>query len=363
MKKMFFLMLTLMVLGVASMNAQVTIGSEGEPHDFSVLELISVGGKGLRMPQLTTIEQTALTNELLALPDEDAKAAAKGLTVYNTNKEELQIWTGSSWVSSANQKPTAPTSITISGGTYVEVGKTLQLTIQTNPENAILNRVVWSQTGTNGAGTISQSGIFTATAPGNVEVSVVAIGTQAKDTHNITIVAAPDSWTCGSSNFIDLEGHSYPTRVVNGRCWMDANLITTVTRDGYPIEDIDDGSVLPGKHGFKYPGLDPSNGTSMGLLYDTNTVNNVCPDGWETPWLYFLESYGHYLADNHIDVPLTGYVVGSYVGQYLQFAFMASQSVNAQGYYSGQRTDNSGNSYNVIGYSSDVHMAVRCMKS
>ncbi|GHT41281.1 hypothetical protein FACS189437_07970 [Bacteroidia bacterium] len=41
MKKMMFLMLTLFFLGLASMNAQVTIGGDGEPHDFSVLELIA----------------------------------------------------------------------------------------------------------------------------------------------------------------------------------------------------------------------------------------------------------------------------------------------------------------------------------
>jgi hypothetical protein len=74
MKKMMFLMLTLMVLSAASMNAQVTIGSDQEPDESAVLDLQSTD-KGLLIPRV------ALTAVNSATP---LTSKVAGMVVYNT---------------------------------------------------------------------------------------------------------------------------------------------------------------------------------------------------------------------------------------------------------------------------------------
>jgi hypothetical protein len=57
MKKMMFLMLTLLIGSAASMNAQVTIGSDENPHSGAILDLQSAN-LGLKLPNV------ALDNDL-----------------------------------------------------------------------------------------------------------------------------------------------------------------------------------------------------------------------------------------------------------------------------------------------------------
>jgi uncharacterized protein (TIGR02145 family) len=99
MKKVFYLALTLIVLGAASMNAQVTIGSLDDPNDFSVLELISSNGtSGLRLPQLTNGQKATLTTQLQGLSGA-TKEQSKGLTIFNTDSNCTDVWNGTAWIS------------------------------------------------------------------------------------------------------------------------------------------------------------------------------------------------------------------------------------------------------------------------
>jgi len=77
-------------------KAQVTIGAQSAPHNFSVLELIS-NEKGLRLPQLTTEQRDSL--KLNELTDPDIIKAAKGLVIYNTDNDCTEFWNGSDWMS------------------------------------------------------------------------------------------------------------------------------------------------------------------------------------------------------------------------------------------------------------------------
>ncbi|GHT04243.1 hypothetical protein FACS189423_06630 [Bacteroidia bacterium] len=91
MKKMIFLMLTLFFLGAASMNAQLTIGSTGEPHPAAVLDLKSTT-QGMILPNVT------LSNNVTDFNLSGDKATAKGLVVYNTGDTPgIYIWDGASW--------------------------------------------------------------------------------------------------------------------------------------------------------------------------------------------------------------------------------------------------------------------------
>ncbi|GHT01732.1 hypothetical protein FACS189421_14400 [Bacteroidia bacterium] len=98
MKKMMFLMLTLLIWGAASMNAQVAIGGDKDPESFAVLELINGGTQGLRLPQLTAAQRTTLTAQLTGL-SEDKKDLAKGLIIFNTTENCTETWNGTMWIS------------------------------------------------------------------------------------------------------------------------------------------------------------------------------------------------------------------------------------------------------------------------
>jgi hypothetical protein len=114
MKKMIFLMLTLFVLSVASMNAQVTIGTTEDPHPSALLDLQS-NTLGLKLPTVV------LTNRTTFLAGGGDKMAAKGMLVYNTGTSfegpGLYVWSGTSWmaVSTINcATPAVPEAITFS---------------------------------------------------------------------------------------------------------------------------------------------------------------------------------------------------------------------------------------------------------
>jgi hypothetical protein len=97
-KKMFCLMLLLMVLGVASMNAQVLIGSENEPTPGAVLDLNNASPGyigGLLLPRVELTDLDDITTDISAAAGHVADL--KGLIVYNTSTstEGIYVWNGS----------------------------------------------------------------------------------------------------------------------------------------------------------------------------------------------------------------------------------------------------------------------------
>jgi uncharacterized protein (TIGR02145 family) len=82
MKRMIFLMLTLLIWGTASMNAQVRIGGTTDPHGSAVLDLNSTDSNnantlGLALPRVAL----TATN---TIPTGMSTPVATGLMVYNT---------------------------------------------------------------------------------------------------------------------------------------------------------------------------------------------------------------------------------------------------------------------------------------
>ncbi|MDR3327577.1 MAG: fibrobacter succinogenes major paralogous domain-containing protein [Prevotellaceae bacterium] len=98
MKKTKVFFLTLLFAAMATMPksamSQVTIGADSVPQDFSILELISNGQRGLRLPQLSTDEVRDLTHS----PGFTTNTLANGLTVYNKTLNCVQYWNGTQWV-------------------------------------------------------------------------------------------------------------------------------------------------------------------------------------------------------------------------------------------------------------------------
>ena len=80
-KKFLFKMaaVTAMLCNSAFINAQVTIGVDKVPENFSVLELASNQRNGLRLPQMTTKQRDAMTTA-----DFKASTESWGLEIFNT---------------------------------------------------------------------------------------------------------------------------------------------------------------------------------------------------------------------------------------------------------------------------------------
>jgi uncharacterized protein (TIGR02145 family) len=108
MKKVFFLMLVF-VLGIAaSVNAQVTIGANADPHSGAVLDLQSTT-QGLKLP---TVSLSSLTTFGLPVTAPSTEANAKGMFVYNTNGalgQGIYYWTGTQWTFISGPAPVIKT--------------------------------------------------------------------------------------------------------------------------------------------------------------------------------------------------------------------------------------------------------------
>jgi uncharacterized protein (TIGR02145 family) len=109
-QKLFFLVLALFVLSVTSMNAQVRIGADIDPHPSSILDLSDVNGKrlGLLYPNVSLLTLSQFGLDGIPVDDEDtpedeasaAVAAATGMMVFNTNEETgrgIYLWNGLEW--------------------------------------------------------------------------------------------------------------------------------------------------------------------------------------------------------------------------------------------------------------------------
>ncbi|MDR1962572.1 MAG: hypothetical protein LBQ50_02200 [Planctomycetaceae bacterium] len=99
MKKMIFLMLTLLILSAASMNAQVNIGSVNDPHKGAILDLSqSELNLGLLFPKVYLFSTRDFT-----LPVDEG-VDATGMVIYNNNAGlsggvGLYFWNGTEWKS------------------------------------------------------------------------------------------------------------------------------------------------------------------------------------------------------------------------------------------------------------------------
>jgi hypothetical protein len=107
---MKYFVLSLIVLGAASMNGQVRIGGDANPHSSAILDLNAADNadnavKGLALPR---VNGTA-----------SVTSPVKGLFVYNTVDNMIYYYSGSAWVKIENTTYTADGStLSLSGTTF-----------------------------------------------------------------------------------------------------------------------------------------------------------------------------------------------------------------------------------------------------
>jgi len=86
----------LLLCNGAFLNAQVTVGANKASETFSLLELISKGSKGLRLPQIkTTAQRDAMTDDAFK-----ASPLSRGLEIFNMETKCVETWNGSVWITS-----------------------------------------------------------------------------------------------------------------------------------------------------------------------------------------------------------------------------------------------------------------------
>ena len=137
MRKVLFLLLLFVVLGAASVSAQVRIGGDGEPNAAAVLDLneeddTNDGAKGLALPRVSL----ASNNDKLGY-----SGLLEGLLVYNTNEGitggvGVYYWDGNEWVKSAGG---GSTSIVLSGNSFQRAALTGDVTAAANSNSTTIS--------------------------------------------------------------------------------------------------------------------------------------------------------------------------------------------------------------------------------
>jgi uncharacterized protein (TIGR02145 family) len=302
MKKMFFLMLTFLIMGAASMNAQVTIGSDNLPHSGAVLDLQS-DNLGLKLPNVEL--STDLTDFKLPVTSESTKEDAKGMYVYNTNAtlgEGVYVWDGLQWILvKASPGEKSVTKIIISSENdkaSVLPNGTLQLSAIISPSDASFPEITWGIDLGSGYATINQNGLLTAYQSGIVRVTATAKnGVNAILTVYVTTGTQPSTKMWNGTR-------EYLTADFNGDIWMVEN-----SMEGTPEATCYDG--------------DPDR--VMGYYYTKTTAglppsdpNAPCQSGWHLASRSEAQRLYTYLqTDGTLNGALDYWIGGeNYAGQY-----------------------------------------------
>ena len=115
----YILLIILFIFTINETFAQVTIGSDVEPADFSLVQVEGDNG-GVRLPRMTSTDMIDLKTTLLA------SSESTGLVVYNITDNRLEFWDGSDWVSLTSTNIAGSNGITnvTSPNTGIELGAT-----------------------------------------------------------------------------------------------------------------------------------------------------------------------------------------------------------------------------------------------
>jgi uncharacterized protein (TIGR02145 family) len=268
MKKMFFLMLTLLIWSAASVNAQVTIGSDKVPHSGAVLDLQS-DNLGLKLPNVE-LDDTDLTEFVLPLTAPSTKEEAKGMYVYNTNAtlgEGVYVWDGYQWIlvkESVGEKPvTAITIFSETGKQSVLPSGTLQLSARITPNDATNANIKWSIDIGSGNAYISQTGLLHAYQPGLVKVRASVDNIASIWLSIIVTREVPVTQKLWNGN------NEYDTYDFGGDVWMLEN-----SMEGTPNATCYDDDISK-SHGYYY-----SRSTAF---LPAGSPDSPCQTGWHLP--------------------------------------------------------------------------------
>jgi hypothetical protein len=175
--------LFLFVVANLNLQAQVVIGENIKPQSYSVLEVISNGKGGLRLPRLTTEQRDQLTNDTTFL--DVKKDLARGLTIYNLDSNCTEYWNGSGWISLC-QNTVSPAEINLPDCDKIHVYGTYSQNAPLNNDHYVTLPVTITKKGSyyflvssNNGYYFQSSGIFETT--GSFEIRLNGAGTPLQD--------------------------------------------------------------------------------------------------------------------------------------------------------------------------------------
>ncbi|MDR0681919.1 MAG: hypothetical protein LBG15_08765 [Dysgonamonadaceae bacterium] len=302
-RKMIYFTLTLWMLSAASVKAQVTIGSDQDPHKGAVLDLSQSTNLGLLLPHIY----------LMNISDwqlDDSAGGGEGMLIYNENDDvpggngkDIYVWTGNAW------KPVGLVifkSFSLNKSLlFLDLdGKTGTITAQnfTGSDNKPLSgvQVEWSIEDANNTGsTISPDGNTVTVTSGNTTGSFTVRATTDGITQDCTVTIVD------CSGVEDVEGNTYYTAQFGAAgCWMTQNLRTKTYADGITTLTLGFGVDNTSKF-YNYPQAKEETFDAheeYGLLYtwpaasgrtdntggetnnpDQPTYQGICPTGWHLP--------------------------------------------------------------------------------
>jgi uncharacterized protein (TIGR02145 family) len=371
-QKLFFLMLTLFVLGAASTNAQVRIGGTDTPHTSAVLDLNTTDDAGstlgLALPRVA----------LGALDGDDAKLnsvnAAEGTVVYNTNGsvtdgKGLYVWNGTQWIYVAapstypittvgvalDTEETASTDYIVStipsqADDTIFRGRPIQLKIDLTPESATADNFGWSVSGSGAR--INAAGVVTVTRTGTITARATSPNGIFAEKRFVVV----NPRTTGSVTF---PGGTYATFDYNGTVWMVENL-----KEGVESADIHTQYNVGGTPDGT--GVAPAVG-ERGYYYSTAISTTVCPEGWRLPYPVEWSSLASYVTGTTSSPVEKSFWIGSAIcaGQYTSTnstwsGWNSSQLyrlINGQAGFGTMTNISSDLSYNTVVYSQ-----IRCVQ-
>ena len=276
MRKIFLVMLLLLLWSAANVHAQVTIGSDNNPHPGAVLDLQST--KGFKLPAVALLDAD---NFQLSIEQIDE---AVGMMVYNTNAtmansqgEGVYVWNGSKWMfmSVSNGAVAVPvTGVSVSGAggvTSLLIGTTLQLTATVSPIDATIKTVNWTIVSGSSYATVSSSGLVTGTGIGSVKVRATSTTDDTQSGEITLTVSQTGSTTVPGSNGT-YNVYCYPGDV---GCWMTDN-----SKEGVYIADT-------------YPGQTAG---ERGYYYTWDQASSACPTGYRLASKVEWQNLKYYLS-------------------------------------------------------------------
>lgn len=277
MKKVFYVMLVLLLAGKVSMNAQVIVGSLDSPHEGAVLELKS-DDKGflLSRVELQGPKIWSLTGQ-----------PANGMMVFHTGNAALDIgvytWIVDKWVKISGCEETPPATDPCESAPVVTISSTPERTSITEGSQVILGTV------SSGGGTLSYQWYKNG----------IAISGATKASYTISSIVLSDYYSCritnGCGTGIDHWSKCGAKTDTGWLVFMCYNLGATESPNLF--------SPAAALHGAKYRfgaksatvamSADQSSSAQIsgwsskpmesGSNVNWSTGNNPCPTGWRLP--------------------------------------------------------------------------------
>jgi len=291
--KPLLLCLAFFLIQIHVFSQGVAIGdSPQDPDDSAILDLQSTV-KGFLPPRMAQQQRDAIANPV------------KGLMIYNTTEECINVFNGTEWYSFCSNSifmppivETSPvtnistTSATSGGIVYLQcsspiiskgiVWSSTQMPTLANNHGYTTDGIGVGEFGSNMMLLIPQTNYFVRAYATNS--AGTTYGNQVKFT---TLNSYTPQVCLGSEQISDVDGNIYNTVKIGTQCWMKENLRTTKFRGGTAISLVSDNflwnSITSSARCLNNNNL--VNEEFYGYLYNwyAASQNDICPEGWRVP--------------------------------------------------------------------------------